>query len=74
MITKKNIGMPDRIVRIAMGIIFLSIIPLAFFGPKTPLAYFGFLGIIPLIAGISGYCPPYDLMGINTYRREKTAN
>jgi hypothetical protein len=74
MIAKKNIGMPDRIARLALGIIFLSIIPLAFFGPQTPLAYLGFFGIIPLLAEISGYCPPNDLLGINTYRREKTVN
>lgn len=72
--TRKNIGVPDRIVRIILGIMLISIIPLAFTGPKTTLAYLGFFGIIPLIAGISGYCPPYDLMGINTYRRENTAS
>lgn len=74
MITNKNIGMPDRIARIALGIIFLLMVPLAFIGPKTTLAYLGFVGIIPLLAGISGYCPPYALLGINTYRREKTVN
>jgi hypothetical protein len=72
--TRKNIGMPDRAARIIIGIILLSIIPLAFTGPKTTLAFLGFIGIIPLLAGIFGYCPPYDLLGINTYRREKTVN
>lgn len=74
MIIRKNIGTPDRIARIVLGIILLSIIPLAFVGPRTTLAYLGFIGIIPLLAGISGYCPPYDLLGINTRRREKIAN
>ncbi|UCC81359.1 MAG: DUF2892 domain-containing protein [Candidatus Zixiibacteriota bacterium] len=71
---KKNIGTPDRIARIVLGIIFLLIVPLAFTGPKTTLAYLGFFGIIPLLAGISGYCPPYALLGINTHRRERTVN
>lgn len=71
---RKNIGTPDRIARIVLGIILLSIIPLAFVGPKTTLAFLGFVGIIPLLAGISGYCPPYDLLGINTHKRTKTAN
>lgn len=74
MITNKNIGMPDRIARVVLGIILLSIIPLAFVGPKTTLAFLGFLGIIPILAGISGYCPPYALLGINTYRRKRTVN
>jgi hypothetical protein len=74
MIIRKNIGTPDRIARAVLGIIILSIVPLAFAGPKTTLAYLGFIGIIPLLAGISGYCPPYDLLGINTCSREKIVN
>jgi hypothetical protein len=71
---KKNIGMPDRFVRIVIGVILLAVISLAFIGPKTPYAYLGFLGIIPLGAGISGYCPPYELLGINTYGKKKAVN
>lgn len=71
---RKNIGLPDRIVRIVIGMIVLSIIPLAFTDPKTSLAYLGFLGIIPLTAGILGFCPPYELLGINTHRKEKAVN
>lgn len=70
---RKNIGMADRIVRIAIGVALLSVIPLAFIGPKTPFAYLGLLGIMPLVAGLTGYCPPYELLGINTYVKKKTA-
>jgi hypothetical protein len=70
---RKNIGTADRTARIILGLIILLVIPLAFVGPRTPLAFLGFLGIIPLLAGISGYCPPYALLGINTHRKEKTA-
>ena len=70
----KNLGWPGRIGRIVVGIIFLAIIPFAFVGPKTPLAFWGFLGIIPLTAGISGFCLPFKLLGINTYRKEKIVN
>jgi len=69
---RKNIGFADRMARIILGIIFLAIVPLAFGDPGSPLALFGLLGIIPLIFGIIGYCPPYDLLGINTYRKETT--
>ncbi len=71
---KKNIGMPDRIARMIIGLILLATVSLAIIGPKTPLAYLGFLGIIPIIAGISGYCPPYALLGINTNRQKKIIN
>lgn len=55
-----NEGLADRLIRIAVGLVVLS---LAFVGPQTP---WGYLGIIPLLTGIVGYCPLYTLAGINT--------
>jgi len=55
-----NEGLADRLIRIAVGLVVLS---LAFVGPQTP---WGYLGVIPLITGIVGYCPAYRLLGINT--------
>ncbi|MGA9659869.1 MAG: DUF2892 domain-containing protein [Asticcacaulis sp.] len=52
----------DRIIRVVVG---LGIISLAFIGPKTPWAY---LGLLPLITGIIGFCPAYALLGIRTCR------
>ncbi len=57
---KKNISGIERIVRTAVG---LGILSLAFVGPQTAWAY---LGIIPLITGLTGFCPPYALLGIKT--------
>jgi len=57
---KLNEGTVDRILRVLVGIIILS---LAFFGPKTPWAY---LGIVPLLTGAIGFCPLYAILGINT--------
>ena len=71
---QKNIGIPDRIVRITLGLILLAITSLAFVGPESPLAHLGFLGIIPIIAGIIGYCPPYAILGINTNKEDKVAS
>ncbi len=48
---KINEGAFDRIVRVVAG---LGILSLAFVGPQTPWAY---LGAIPLITGIVGFCP-----------------
>jgi hypothetical protein len=55
-----NEGLADRLIRIAVGLVVLS---LAFVGPQTP---WGYLGAIPLLTGIVGYCPLYRLAGINT--------
>jgi len=56
----KNIGTPERVIRAIVGI---GILCLAFVGPKTPWAY---LGVIPFLTGIVGFCPPYALLGIKT--------
>lgn len=55
-----NEGMADRLIRIIVGII---VIALVFVGPKTP---WGWLGLVPLITGLVGWCPAYTLFGIRT--------
>lgn len=62
---KTNIGTVERIVRVLVGIIVLS---LAFVGPRSPWAY---LGLLPLLSGLIGWCPPYALLGISTARASK---
>ncbi|MBU2719012.1 DUF2892 domain-containing protein [Acidithiobacillus sp. 'AMD consortium'] len=55
-----NEGMPDRLIRVIVGIV---VIALVFVGPKTP---WGWLGLVPLITGLVGWCPAYTLLGIRT--------
>jgi len=57
---KINEGTVDRILRVIVGLCILS---LAFVGPKTPL---GYLGLVPLITGVVGFCPLYAILKINT--------
>ncbi|HRD28513.1 MAG TPA: DUF2892 domain-containing protein [Caulobacter sp.] len=57
---KLNEGAVDRVLRIIVGLVVLS---LAFVGPKTA---WGYLGAIPLLTGIVGFCPLYAVLGINT--------
>ncbi len=64
---KKNIGSMERIVRVVVGV---GILSLAFVGPRSPWA---FLGAIPLLTGVSGWCPPYSLFGISTRRADPRA-
>ncbi len=61
---KKNIGNAERIVRVVIG---LAILSLAFIGPKSPWAY---LGVLPILTGAVGWCPPYTLLGISTRRED----
>jgi xanthine/uracil permease len=55
----------DRLARVILGAIVLLLV---FVGPKTPL---GWLGLIPLITGLIGFCPLYRLLGINTCRKRR---
>jgi membrane protein implicated in regulation of membrane protease activity len=57
---KKNVHPLERLVRIVVGLVLVS---LAFWGPKNP---WFFLGIIPMATGLMGWCLPYQLLGIST--------
>ena len=50
----------DRALRVALG---LGLLSLTLVGPHTP---WGFLGFVPLITGVWGFCPLYRLIGVNT--------
>lgn len=55
-----NEGALDRVVRVIVG---LGLISLAFVGPATP---WGWVGLIPLLTGLVGFCPAYALFGVRT--------
>ena len=52
----------DRILRVALGLVLLSLV---FLGPQTA---WGWLGLVPLLTGLLGSCPLYSLIGLNTCR------
>ena len=62
---RPNIGKAERIVRVAVG---LGVLSLAFVGP---LAAWGYLGVLPLVTGLVGWCPPYALLGVAPVRTSK---
>jgi hypothetical protein len=55
-----NEGAFDRIIRVIVG---FAIISLVFVGPQSP---WGWLGLVPLITGLVGFCPAYALFGVST--------
>ncbi len=60
---EKNVGGIDRVLRIIVG---LGLISLVYVGPQTP---WGWIGVIPLLSAIVGFCPAYRLIGMNTCSR-----
>jgi hypothetical protein len=55
-----NEGTIDRALRIIAG---LGLLSLVFVGPQTP---WGWIGLVPLVTGLVGYCPVYSILGIRT--------
>lgn len=59
-----NIGTLDRTLRIIAGLVLIS---LAFWGPETP---WGYIGAVPLLTALVGFCPAYRLLGLCTKSKE----
>jgi hypothetical protein len=56
----KNVGGLDRTIRIVVG---LALIAAAATGT---IGLWGWVGVVPLLTGALGRCPPYALLGLNT--------
>jgi uncharacterized membrane protein YfcA len=56
----KNVGGIDRTIRIVVG---LALIAAAATGT---IGLWGWVGVVPLLTGAMGWCPPYALLGLNT--------
>lgn len=56
----QNVGGIDRTLRIVVGI---ALIAAAFTGA---IGVWGYIGVVPLLTGLMGWCPPYAILGFNT--------
>ena len=59
----RNEGSIDRVLRVVVGIVLVS---LALTGPKI---VWGWIGVVPILTGLFGYCPAYSFYGIRTCRK-----
>jgi hypothetical protein len=55
----------DRVVRVALGIVLLALGWGGVMSGGWGLA-FRIMGFLPLLTGLSGFCPAYALLRINT--------
>jgi len=62
---KRNIGTVDTIFRIVLGLIIIAI-------GANYRKWWGVIGIIPIITGLTGYCSLYTLLGISTRVEDQT--
>ncbi|UCC73794.1 MAG: DUF2892 domain-containing protein [Gemmatimonadota bacterium] len=56
----RNEHVIDRLLRVVVG---AGLLVVAITGPKIA---WGYLGILPLLTGLAGFCPGYKIFGITT--------
>ena len=57
---KFNVGGIDRILRIVVGIVLIALTLMGTIG------VWGWIGVVPLATGLTGWCPAYLPFGLNT--------
>ena len=65
----KNVGSVDRVLRVVLGLVILS---LFFVYPGSPWRYLALIGIVPLATGLMSTCPLYSMLGISTCPMKKS--
>ncbi|MFT3801043.1 MAG: DUF2892 domain-containing protein [Burkholderiaceae bacterium] len=63
---KSNVGGIDRVLRIVAGIILIAL------AATGTIGGWGWLGIVPLLTGIVGFCPLYPMLGFSTCPLKKS--
>ncbi|MBF0391147.1 MAG: DUF2892 domain-containing protein [Alphaproteobacteria bacterium] len=61
---KANVGMIDRVLRALVGIALIAWAALLG-GPV-----WAWIGVVPLLTAVVGFCPAYPLIGLNTCGRK----
>ena len=60
---KCNLGHTDRVLRMTVGVTLMGLAGYGIVGA------WGWIGIIPLVTGMMGNCPAYNLLGISTTKK-----
>ena len=63
---KTNVGGIDKILRILVGI---ALIVMAY---MNVVGVWGYIGVVPLLTGLIGWCPVYPLLGISSCPMKKS--
>ena len=67
---KSNIGVIDRSLRLIIGVLLVAwAIPVGF--PPMEYNWIEWIGVLPIITALVGYCPLYGLLDLTTNGRPK---
>jgi hypothetical protein len=58
-----KLGIVDRVLRLVVA---FALLALVFTGPRTA---WGWVGIVPLLTAVVGYCPAYRVLGLQARQR-----
>ena len=67
-----NVGVFDRLARVAIGLALIAYAIPVWFAPGE-LNWLGWIGAVPLVTGILGFCPAYRLLGLSTCPLKRAA-
>jgi hypothetical protein len=62
-----NVGMVDRLARIAIGIALIAF-ALGYIAPGTGWNWVGWIGVVAIATALIGNCPAYSVFGLSTRR------
>ncbi|MFM9942423.1 MAG: DUF2892 domain-containing protein [Hyphomicrobiaceae bacterium] len=62
-----NIGNLDRIVRVIVGLALIALA--AGYWPGAAAQPWAWIGLVPLLTALVGWCPAYRLLGVSTCKR-----
>jgi hypothetical protein len=57
---KANVGSVDRVLRVLVGLLLMGL------AAGGTIGWWGWLGVVPLLTGLVGWCPPYAMLGLST--------
>jgi hypothetical protein len=60
-----NVGMVDRIARIAIGLALITF-ALGYIAPGTGWNWLGWIGVVAIATALIGNCPAYSVFGVST--------
>ncbi len=57
---KANAGTIDRALRVIAGLVLVGL------AVSGTIGMWGWIGVVPLVTGLIGFCPAYTILGIST--------